>query len=1287
MSLLSLRALIVEDSPDDAFLLVRELKKGGFDLLYERVDNEADMRSALQRYDWEIIFADYSLPQFDGLRALALLQELEIDIPVILISGTIGEELAVEAMKAGAQDYLLKGNLHRLQPAVNRTLREAENRQIRQRAEAALSESQARLFSIITSAMDAIIVAEDGGQIVLSNEAAEKMFGYNQNEFLSLDVHELFADGNTLEQRREGHDQPTERPAEGTFVTQGRRADGKQFPVEASVARVETADRRAYTFIIRDITQRLASENALRESEEKFRQLAERIHEVFWVEDLHSHKLLYISPIIDELWGTDEPPDSPSDFMQYIHPDDLEAMQADFQRSRETGLFDREFRLLHPSGKVHWVWARTFPVEDEAGNIDRLVGIAEDVTHRKLHESELEAIVKVSSAMRTATNKSEMVPAILEQVQHLLAPHNVAITLVDSEDGKEVLAMARGNWAALLPGYSISPHMWERGGTTWQCMEAVAQEHLPVNRLRQYRTPEDEWVIKAPMVFHGDLIGAVWVTREIRREAPEPGANPFSREELVLLNAITDIAANAIQRETLYDQTARRAFEFTKLYEATAEMVAQKPAIELLETTVQYALEMISASTGGIFLFDAHRRDLELVVLCNYDDQYRGMRLDPYLEVTRDILTTHQPAIINNYSLRLKEELGLPDVLIHSAAMAPMSYAGRFVGILFVAETRSLHWQFTENDLRLLSLLSGQAASAVHTARLFEETRSRLAELEALNRVSTVLRMAQTSQEIYVELLDAALKIFDSEHGALILSYAAREVFQVILGRGMLAGLEGRVFPIDFGVIGHALAENEPYVSANLFGDPLHRDQGNLRENFDPLELSLYPVKEAGPGLAVPLRSGEEAIGVLVVARSGVGEAPPRLFGGSDLQLAETIAEIAGNAIHRTQLFEKTRQYADQLATVSAVGRTLAETMNLIEIYDHLGTAVMQLLPDVATILISLFDAEASLIHCVYCLHENMVLDSSSFKPLPLAPPGEGTQSEAIHTRKPVIVNDLPAVERGEGDGEDRPIASALYVPMIAKGRVLGVIQVQSYTNYCFSQADADLLVLVGNTAAIAIENASLFQETQAANTFLEHAYDTTLEGWARALELRDQETEGHSQRVALLTLRLAAAAGITDAGQLAHVRRGALLHDIGKMGIPDNVLLKPGPLDEQDWKIMRRHPVYAFDLLSRIAYLQPALDIPYCHHEKWDGSGYPRGLQGEEIPLAARVFTLVDVWDALLSNRPYRPARGVAEVIEYIRSQAGRHFDPHLVELFLRLVEEDPQFLRITQHGEAPEN
>lgn len=240
-------------------------------------------------------------------------------------------------------------------------------------------------------------------------------------------------------------------------------------------------------------------------------------------------------------------------------------------------------------------------------------------------------------------------------------------------------------------------------------------------------------------------------------------------------------------------------------------------------------------------------------------------------------------------------------------------------------------------------------------------------------------------------------------------------------------------------------------------------------------------------------------------------------------------------------------------------------------------------------------------------------------------------------------------------------------VPLIAKGQVKGVLEVFQRSVADIEAEWLNFLEILAGQAAIAIDNATLFDELQRSNVELILAYDTTLEGWSNALDLRDKETEGHTVRVTEITLRLAKAMGLSDQ-QLIHVRRGALLHDIGKMGVPDSILLKPGPLTEEEWVIMRRHPVHAFNLLSPIKFLHPALDIPHYHHEKWDGSGYPSGLKAEQIPLTARLFAVVDVWDALRSDRPYRKGWPIEKVREHIAAGSGTHFDPAVVDIFLKL-------------------
>lgn len=286
---------------------------------------------------------------------------------------------------------------------------------------------------------------------------------------------------------------------------------------------------------------------------------------------------------------------------------------------------------------------------------------------------------------------------------------------------------------------------------------------------------------------------------------------------------------------------------------------------------------------------------------------------------------------------------------------------------------------------------------------------------------------------------------------------------------------------------------------------------------------------------------------------------------------------------------------------------------------------------------------------------------------------GEGHAGRAALEKKTVSVLDLsnirePFLRASLIEGEN--FVSFFAVPLIAKGNLVGVLEIFHRVALQPDESWMDFLHALGGQASIAIESSHLYQDLQRSNIDLMLAYDTTIEGWSKALDLRDKETEGHTLRVTQMTVAVAELAGISET-EMIHVKRGALLHDIGKMGVPDTILLKPGKLTDEEWDIMRKHPTYAYDLLHPIEYLRPCLSIPYYHHEKWDGTGYPRGLKGEQIPLPARLFAVVDVWDALSNDRPYRPGWPREKVLEHIRSLAGTHFDPKAVELFFRAIDE----------------
>lgn len=281
----------------------------------------------------------------------------------------------------------------------------------------------------------------------------------------------------------------------------------------------------------------------------------------------------------------------------------------------------------------------------------------------------------------------------------------------------------------------------------------------------------------------------------------------------------------------------------------------------------------------------------------------------------------------------------------------------------------------------------------------------------------------------------------------------------------------------------------------------------------------------------------------------------------------------------------------------------------------------------------------------------------------------EGFARMAMEQARQVFIPNLQQTTYPHLDGLDTGFVSYFGIPMISNGHVNGVLEIFQHTELLPDVEWLEMLDALVGQVGVGLEHFTLLQELRGANDELVQSYDATIQGWSHALELRDQETQGHSTRVTALAVKLAIAMHYPE-DKLVDLRRGALLHDIGKMGIPDGSLLKPGPLTPEDWQVMRLHPQYAYDLLKNIPFLQDALEVPYCHHEKWDGTGYPRGLKGDEIPLAARIFAVVDVWDALRSERLYRESWPAEKVLAYIAHEAGKHLDPQVVDVFLKLYD-----------------
>jgi response regulator RpfG family c-di-GMP phosphodiesterase len=456
-----------------------------------------------------------------------------------------------------------------------------------------------------------------------------------------------------------------------------------------------------------------------------------------------------------------------------------------------------------------------------------------------------------------------------------------------------------------------------------------------------------------------------------------------------------------------------------------------------------------------------------------------------------------------------------------------------------------------------------------------------------------------------------------------------------------------------------------PPLTTGVFADLIRADKPTRQSGrgFDARDFGLsVDTQRIVSYLAVPIVVAGTTLGLLcLLNKIGGGE-----FSEDEARIADTMCAQAAVTLENIRLILETRRRLEFVNALRAIDVAITGSIDIRLTLDViLDQVVTHLGIDAAAIL--LYNRGTNFLEAAAA--RGFRTEEASRRAVKF---GDGHAGTAAVERRTFGFGDASTLDpQAAGPpviGGER-FNAYFASPLVSKGRTLGVLEVFNHTPIHDTREWLGFLQALAAQAAIAIDQAELFNDLQQATINLTQAYDSTLEGWVHALDLRDKETAGHTRRVTELTVALARAFGF-NTSELVHVRRGALLHDIGKLGIPDAILLKPGPLTEEEWTIMRRHPAFAYEWIRPISYLRPAADIPYCHHEKWDGSGYPRGLAGDSIPLAARLFAVADVWDALTSDRPYRPAWPRDKVIAHIRDLSGSHLDPDAVEAFFKLPE-----------------
>jgi HD-GYP domain-containing protein (c-di-GMP phosphodiesterase class II) len=524
----------------------------------------------------------------------------------------------------------------------------------------------------------------------------------------------------------------------------------------------------------------------------------------------------------------------------------------------------------------------------------------------------------------------------------------------------------------------------------------------------------------------------------------------------------------------------------------------------------------------------------------------------------------------------------------------------------------------------------------------------RLQEAETLRQTSEAITSTLDIQHVLTSTLDNLNRVVPFDSAGVFLIEDDKVRLTAVKGMPDNEDSIGKFFPADDTLLQEIAQTRLPLV---------------LNDAENDNRFNKWVTDQAHGWLGVPLIARGVIVGYITIDSQKVGA-----YNEHDANLAMTFAHQAAVAIENARLYARGESQIRQLTVLRDIDSAISSSFDLrVTLNLLIGYAAKELKADAAAILLFDLDLKSLSLFASIGFTRKHSYSQNHIRI------GEGLAGNVVLQRKLVHIVGLDDTEEftlsDYVKGEN--FKSYFGIPLIAKGQIKGVLELYTHEE---SYPDSDwlnFLHTLSGQAAIAIDNVQMFKNLQRSNRELILAYDTTLAGWGRALELRDKETRGHTDRVGQMTIDLARRLGIKGE-ELTHIMRGTLLHDIGKMGIPDHILHKPGPLTEEEWETMRQHPQYAYNLIYPIPYLRPALDIPYAHHERWDGSGYPRGLKGEDIPLAARIFAVVDIWDALKNNRVYRKAWPEEKVLEYLKNAAGIELDPDIVETFLEMVQED---------------
>ncbi len=859
----------------------------------------------------------------------------------------------------------------------------------------------------------------------------------------------------------------------------------------------------------------------------------------------------------------------------------------------------------------------------------------------------IEAMANIANEFATA---QEIIP-VLDKIAHraldLLHASTVAIYLLQDDDKTIKVVTAQEIYREQLISHSIQIGRGITGNIVASGKPEIVDDIFKdTRRIRVPGTPEEDaqrdTIMSAPLVLRGKTIGAINAWR-IRT------SGLFNEFELNFLVSIAHQTSVSIESIRLFQETARRAQEAHAIAEVGRDISSTLQLDVVLQRIAEYAKELLRAETSAVYL--TNPEDSLLRAIAAIGKESREIKNDPLPigsgilgnialqksgEIVNDTFGDYRAIIVKGTEREPNEHL----------MGVPVLSKNQLTGLVAVWRTGEGE-EFKPHELDFLSSLAQQAAVAIENARLFEAEQRHFQEAETLRQAAEAITSSLDIQQVLDSILDNLNRVLPFDSAGVFLIEDDQVRLTAYKGMPVNGIVTDQLFPADNRLFLEIWQTGRPLILKDACNDPRYES---------------WVVDRTRGWIGVPLIARGNIIGYITIDSLKV-----EAYKEHDANLAMTFAHQAAVAIENARLYERGEQQIRQLTVLRDIDSAISSSFDLrITLNLLIGYATRELNADAIAILLYNSDLKSLI------LYASTGFNNRHNGTPPHIRIGEGLAGHVILQRKLVQITDLAQASEFPPSpytvGEN--FKSYFGIPLTGKGQINGVMEVFMRQE---SHPDLDwlnFLQTLAGQAAIAIDNVQMFRNLQRSNQELILAYDTTLAGWGRALELRDKETQGHTDRVVELTLELARQMGV-DGEDLTHIMRGTLLHDIGKMGIPDHILHKPGPLTEEEWEIMKQHPQYAYNLMNPIPYLRQSLDIPFAHHERWDGSGYPRSLKGEEIPLAARIFAVVDIWDALLYDRVYRDAWPEEKVIEYLKNTAGIELDPAIVDVFLQLIAE----------------